>query len=90
MSAGEVDERVITVPLRDVSRVPVHDRAKRAMKIIREDLARQFGVDQEAIRLDPSVNEVVWARGGQKPPRRIRLRAGRFIDEGIVEVEPAE
>ena len=56
MSAGEIDERVVTVPLRDVSRVSVQDRAKRAMKIIREDLARQFGVDVEEIRLDPSVN----------------------------------
>ncbi|MDD3912777.1 MAG: 50S ribosomal protein L31e, partial [Methanocorpusculum sp.] len=35
------------------------------------------------------INELVWARGSQKPPRRIRVRAMKFED-GQVQAELAE
>ncbi|MFB6089655.1 MAG: 50S ribosomal protein L31e [Halobellus sp.] len=92
MSASDFEERVITVPLRDVSAVPAHERAGRAMSLIREHLAQHFSVDEDAVRLDPSLNETVWAQGRQKPPSKLRVRAARFDEDGesIVEAEPAE
>jgi LSU ribosomal protein L31E len=82
----------VTVPLRDVSAVPTHERAGRAMTLIREHLAQHFRVDESDIRLDPSLNETVWARGSQNPPSKLRVRAARFDEDGesIVEAEPAE
>jgi large subunit ribosomal protein L31e len=41
------------------------------------------------VKLDKSINEAVWARGSQKPPRRIRVRAMKF-DDGQVQAELAE
>lgn len=91
MSASDFEERVITVPLRDVRAEPKHKRADKAMSIVREHLARQFTVDEAAVRLDPSINEVVWSRGRKKPPSKIRVRAARFEEEGeaVVEAEHA-
>ncbi len=91
MSTSDFEERVITVPLRDVSAVPKHERADRAMKVIREHLARHFSVSPDDVRLDPSINEAVWERGRKKPPRKIRIRAARFDEAGerVVEAEHA-
>lgn len=92
MSASDFEERVITVPLRDVHSKPSGERADAAMSIVRSHLSQHFSVDEEQIRLDPSINEAIWARGRSKPPRRIRIRAARFQEEGVgvVEAETAD
>ena len=91
MSASDFEERVITVPLRDVNAVPKHERAGRAMTIIREHLAKNFKVDEDDVRLDTSINEDVWSQGQKKPPSKVRVRAARFEEEGesVVEAETA-
>ena len=92
MSAEEFEERVITVPLRDVNAVSESDRAGKAMSIVRGHLAQHFSVEEDAVRLDPSINEAIWSQGRANPPSKIRLRAARFEEAGesIVEAEPAE
>jgi len=89
MSASDFEERLITVPLRDAKRVPNHERADRAMKLVREHLASQFAVDASTVRLDASINETVWERGRANPPSSIRVRAARFEEEGgsVIEAE---
>jgi large subunit ribosomal protein L31e len=91
MSAGDFEERVVTVPLRDVKAEPKHERADKAMSLIRQHLAKHFSVDEAAVRLDPSLNEAVWDGGRNNPPSKLRVRAARFEeDEGpVVEAEPA-
>jgi large subunit ribosomal protein L31e len=92
MSAGDFEERVVTVPLRGVKAAPKQEEADKAMSIVREHLAKHFAVDGDAVRLDPSINEAVWANGRQNPPRKLRVRAARFEEDGesIVEAETAE
>ena len=92
MSAGDFEERVVTVPLRDAKAESSHERAGKAMSLVREHLAKHFSVDEENVRLDPSINEAVWARGRRKPPSKLRVRAARFREEGeqLVEAELAE
>lgn len=92
MSAGDFEERVVTIPLRDVQAGSKTDHADRAMRIIREHLAQHFSVEEDAVRLDPSINEAVWAQGRNNPPSKLRVRAARFEEEGesVVEAEPAE
>ena len=91
MSTNDFEERVVTVPLRDVKAVPDHERAGRAMTLIRAHLAKNFNVEEGDVRLDPSLNETIWARGQKNPPSRLRVRAARFVEDGepIVEAEPA-
>jgi large subunit ribosomal protein L31e len=89
--SAEFDERVMTVPLRDVLAGSETDRADKAMGLVRSHLAQHFNVDEDAVRLDPSINEAVWERGRSKPPRKLRVRAARFEEAGeaIVEAETA-
>ncbi len=87
----DFDERVMTVPLRDVHAESTGERADKAMGLVRSHLAQHFKVAEDAVRLDPSINEAVWSRGRSKPPRKLRIRAARFVEEGeaVVEAETA-
>ncbi len=83
-----IDERIYTVPLRKAywtgSRLK---RANRSVRILRQFVERHM--KPEEILIQPEVNEVIWARGIQKPPRRIRIRATKN-DENLVRVYLAE
>ena len=92
MSTNDFEERVVTVPLRDVKQVPTGKRADRAMTLIRAHLAKHFNVDEAEVRLDPAINETIWSNGRGNPPSSLRVRAARFVEDGepTVEAEPAE
>jgi len=92
MSSSDFEERVVTVSLRAARAAPSQERADKAMSVVREHLAEQFSVPEDDVRLDPGINEAVWARSRSKPPRKLRVRAARFVEEGeaVVEAEPAE
>ncbi|MEA1908818.1 MAG: 50S ribosomal protein L31e [Euryarchaeota archaeon] len=81
-------EQVYTIPLRSVKRTARWKRSKRAIKDVRAYLVRHMKADVENVKLDRTINEAIWRRGAQKPPRRIRVRAIRFED-GAVEAELA-
>jgi large subunit ribosomal protein L31e len=92
MSAGDFEERVMTIPLRDVRAASKTDAANKAMSIIRDHLSQHFSVAEDAVRLDPSINEAVWENGRSAPPSKLRVRAARFDEEGegVVEAEAAD
>jgi len=92
MSTNDFEERVVTVPLRDADAEANHKKADKAMTLLREHLAKHFAVDEDTVRLDPSINEAIWERGRSNPPSKLRVRAARFDEEGesVVEAETAE
>ena len=83
-----IDERIYTVPLRKAywtgSRLR---RSNRAVRILREFVERHMKPDE--LLIQPEVNERIWERGIQKPPRRIRIRATKNADS-VVRVYLAE
>lgn len=83
-----IDERIYTVPLRKAywtgSRLR---RSNRAVRILREFVERHM--KPEELLIQPEVNERIWSRGIQKPPRRIRIRATKNSDN-LVRVYLAE
>ena len=83
-----IDERIYTVPLRKAywtgSRLR---RANRSVRILREFVERHM--KPEELLIQPEVNEQIWARGMQKPPRRVRIRATKNADN-LVRVYLAE
>jgi len=73
-------ERAYTIPFRVVyNRAARKERAKRAMKYVREFIASHMKSDPESVKIHTSVNMVVWQRGAEKPPRKLRVVA---IKEG--------
>jgi len=84
-----VEERVYTIPLGRAWIGPRQKRAPRAVRLLRAFILRHMKIDEESLRISNEVNEHIWRRGIQKPPRKIRVRATKD-SEGIVTVRLAE
>lgn len=89
---GEKIEREYIINLRNsVGKVPIYKRTPKAVKTIKEFLARHMKVydrDLNKIKIDKYLNEFLWARGIKNPQTRIKIRA---VKEGeIVRAELSE
>ncbi len=92
-----VEERFYTIPLRKAWIYPRKKRAPKAARIIRSFVLKHMKVRTEAegeeepehLVIDNEVNEILWSRGIEKPPRKIKVRVVKDR-EGVVTVLPAE
>lgn len=83
-----IDERIYTVPLRKAYWTGTRlRRSNRAVRILREFVEQHM--KPEELLIQPEVNERIWAKGIQKPPRRVRIRATKNSDN-LVRVYLAE
>jgi large subunit ribosomal protein L31e len=84
MSHEYILERIYTIPLYPkLNSIPRTKRAPRAVRLVKEFVERHMKSDD--ILIDSSVNEYLWSRGIQKPPRKISVRVKK-ADDDIVEV----
>ena len=80
-------EREYNIPLRkEWLKVPRYRRAKKAIKAIREFLARHMRADFEKIKVGRWLNEEMWKHGIKRPPHHIKVKTTKN-DEGVVKVE---
>ena len=77
-----IDERIYVIPLAKARRGPRNKRAKKAIRYLREFMERHF--KPESLVISQEVNEAIWSRGIQKPPRKIKIRATKNIDGLVV------
>jgi large subunit ribosomal protein L31e len=92
-----VEERFYTIPLRKAWIVPRKKRAPKAARIVKSFILKHMKVRMEAegeeeserLVIDNEVNEKLWDRGIEKPPRKIRVRVVKD-KEGVVTVLLAE
>ena len=95
-----VEERVYTIPLGKAWVRPPKKRVPRAMQMIKAFVTKhmklEMHVEEEEEKeelpkliISNDVNEKVWGRGIEKPPRKIRVRAAKD-KEGNVTVFLAE
>ncbi len=89
-----VEERVYTIPLGKASVRPPKKRAPRAVQLIRAFIVKhmklEMRIEEEEEReelpkliISQEVNEKVWGRGIEKPPRKIRVRAAKDKDGNV-------
>ncbi len=89
-----VEERVYTIPLQKALIRPPKKRAPRAMQLVKifitkhMKLAVTVSEDEEEEELpqlvvSQEVNEKIWDRGIEKPPRKIRVRAAKDRDGNV-------
>lgn len=84
MSHQVVLERTYTIPFYPkLNSIPRTKRAPRAMRLIREFIAKHMKSDD--ILIDSAINEFIWSQGIKKPPRKISVRALKS-DDDVVEV----
>jgi large subunit ribosomal protein L31e len=92
-----VEERFYTIPLRNAWISPRKKRAPKAARIVRKFVMKHMKVrtevddeeEPEKLVIDNEVNEKLWSRGIEKPPRKIRVRVVKNT-EGVVTVLLAE
>ena len=77
-----IDERIYVIPLAKARNGPRNKRAKKAVRYLREFMERHF--KPESLVISQEVNEKIWSRGIQKPPRKIKIRATKNIDGLVV------
>jgi large subunit ribosomal protein L31e len=89
-----VEERVYTIPLGKATVRPPKKRAPRAMQLIRAFVTKHMKVEMHLeeeeeegelprVIISSEVNEKVWGRGIEKPPRKIRVRAAKDSDGNV-------
>jgi len=92
-----IEERFYTIPLRKAWISPRKKRAPKAARIVKSFVLKHMKVRTEAegeeeaekLVIDNEVNEKLWNRGIEKPPRKIRVRVVKN-KEGVVTVLLAE
>lgn len=83
-----IDERIYTVPLRKVYWTgSKRKRANRAVKEVKQFVDRHMKPD--FLLIEQEVNQKIWSRGIEKPPRKLRIRATKNA-ENLVRVYLAE
>ena len=77
-------EREYTIPLRDAWKAPKKKRAEKAIRIIKNFAKRHMKAEE--IKISEKVNEIIWSKGIEKPPRRIKVIMKKDKDN-IVKIE---
>ncbi|MBM3228844.1 hypothetical protein FJZ26_00270 [Candidatus Parvarchaeota archaeon] len=84
-------ERIYTVNL---SKAYSHIRTRRAryaMDLLENFVARHMKAEASDVRISNQLNGLVWSHGMEKPPRKIKIRAvkeGLVVKAGLVEEKP--
>ncbi len=83
-------EREYVIPLRASRHQPSRRRrAGHALETVRRFVVRHMKGAPEDVWIDPRLNEHIWARGIQRIPSQVRVKAIRFED-GLIEVDLLE
>ncbi len=89
-----VEERTYTIPLQKALVRPPKKRAPRAMQMIKIFITKHMKLEMKVseeeeegelpqLIISEEVNRKIWARGIEKPPRKIRVRAAKDKDGNV-------
>jgi large subunit ribosomal protein L31e len=89
-----VEERFYTIPLSRALVRPPKKRAPRAMQLLKAFVTKHMKVEMKVseeeeeeelpqLIISKEVNEKIWDRGIEKPPRRIKVRATKDKDGNV-------
>jgi len=89
-----VEERTYTIPLGKALVRPPKKRAPRAMQMVKAFITKhmklEMRVEEEeekeelpSLIISKEINEKIWNRGIEKPPRKIRVRAAKDKDGNV-------
>ena len=89
-----VEERTYTIPLSRALVRPPKKRAPRAIQLVKIFITKHMKVEMKVseeeeeeelpqLIISQEVNEKIWDRGIEKPPRKIRVRAAKDKDGNV-------
>ena len=77
-----VSEKMFTIPFRKVWITPRKKRAPKAIRVIRDYMKRHMKA--ENIIISNEINEQVWSKGIEKPPRKLKVRAVKDKENRVI------
>lgn len=77
-----VEERFIVLNARKAWITPRKKRSARVLRMLRERVKRVMKV--EDVKISGEVNEAIWSKGAEKPPRKLEVRAVRDRDGNVI------
>jgi large subunit ribosomal protein L31e len=89
-----VEERFYTIPLQKALIRPPKKRAPRAMALLKIFIIKHMKINMKVTEeeaeeelpqliVSPEVNEKIWSRGIEKPPRKIKTRVTKDSDGNV-------
>lgn len=89
-----VEERTYTIPLQKALVRPPKKRAPRAMQLLKAFITKHMKLEMKVseeeeeeelpqLIISQEVNEKIWDKGIEKPPRKIRVRAAKDKDGNV-------
>ncbi len=89
-----VEERTYTIPLQRALVRPSNKRASRAMQLIKIFVTKHMKLEMKVseeeeeeelprLIISKELNERIWNKGIQKPPRKIKVRAAKDKDGNV-------
>jgi large subunit ribosomal protein L31e len=80
-------EREYIIPLRrEWLKAPKHKRAKKALRAVREFLAKHMKADIKEVKIGKWINNELWRRGIRKPAAKIKVKVSKD-EKGTVRAE---
>lgn len=73
------EEQVFTIPLRDACKTQRKGRAAEAVKLVKQFIKKHLDVNE--VRVSSDLNQKIWKKGAENPPRRIRARATKPTED---------
>lgn len=73
-------EKTYTIPFRSILKAPVTKRAKMVSSLIKKFLKKHTKIGN--IKISPELNEEIWGRGREKPPRKLKVKVSIELEEG--------
>ena len=78
-------ERTFVIPLSKAYRKPRSHRARIAVSLLKQFVARHAKTALASVRVGAEVNSIVQSRGSRHPPKRVRVRIAKD-EAGVAEV----
>lgn len=87
-----VEERIYTIPLQRALVRPPKKRSPRAMQLVKAFVVKHMKLETKTseeeeelpqLVISKEVNEKIWSKGIEKPPRKIRVRAAKDKDGNV-------
>ena len=81
--SGVREERTLIINLANVREYPRHKRTEKIVRTLRDNLARIFKVKIEYVKLDKSLNNIIWSRGGRNSLSKLKVKV-TLNEDGVL------
>ncbi|MFH0961850.1 MAG: 50S ribosomal protein L31e [archaeon] len=79
-------EKVFTIPFRNVLCAPQRARADRAVTEVRAFISRHLKVPVASVKVGVALNEKLWENGAKEIPKKLKIHAKKVDESTLVEL----